>query len=1220
MRIAVDLQGLQSEGSRIRGIGRYSLEIIKNIIEFGEENEFILFANGALKNLRNEFNDLLKRKNVIYYEWFAPCPLDFYTNNQLKRRIGIYLRSYSLATIHVDLLLITSFFEGYIDNSLIDIDTDICNVKQVSIFYDLIPLLNSEKYLDPNPEFSKFYRSRINKLINLDGFLAISNSSANEAIDNLDIDPTKIVNISSACDEKIFNNNFSEERSFTYSDIKNSPFILYTGAHDSRKNIKGLIHAYSKIESKLRSKYKLVLAGKILEPESKLLDIWIKNFNIDKNQIIKTGFITDQGLSTLYRNCSLFIFPSFHEGFGLPVLEAMSCGSPVIGSNSTSLREVLSNEEVMFDPHDVSSISDLIERSLLDENFKNLLLNNAKIQCKKFSWKKTAIKAIKFLNSINGNKSTSPKNKLNWLDISNQNRLSLNTLLRKISLIKFKNILLKDTDFEQIASCIDKINLQSKYISREINRLDKITSWQIEGPFDSSYSLAILNRCFAEKMNDYIDNISIKITEGPGDYEPNIDYLKKYPKIFDIYNKPSKNISSFDVTSRNLYPPRVTDMNGNYNILHSYGWEESSFPQAWVQSFNSSLQGITVMSSLVKKILIDNGVNIPIAITGLGLDHYDRINVDNSYKLTTKKFKLLHVSSCFPRKGVDILIKAYARIFTIDDDVSLIIKTFRNPHNDIENILSSYKANDPYFPDVVLIYDDLTDAQLKAIFLQANVLVAPSRGEGFGLPIAEAMRMGVPVITTGWGGQMDFCNESNSWLIDYKFVLSSSHLKSIESYWAEPYIEDLEKQIMKVYNATPRELTLKTDSALAQIKSFTWDNVVKGNIHFITNQLPTYNQSKYFKLGCISPICSKCGIASYSKYLFNDIEEEVIFFTPFNENDELDDLSNFNIIPSWNIGQLKDDFTFLKEKILALEITSLVIQFNYGFFDFSKLSSLIIDLKSHGINVFIILHSTVDPQSDKSKDLSNLLESFQQVDRLLVHSINDLNRLKIIGLSSNVTLFPHGFLDFTPLPNSIFSTIKSIFRKKLFNIGTYGFCLPNKGYRELILACDTLIKKGFHLKLTIFSAIYSDEYSWVYDQLFDLIVELNLTKVISINSEYMKDKKTLTNLSKYDCLVFPYQETGESSSASVRHGIASNKNIFVTPSPIFEDVSLFVNYLPGFSYQEIALGLERWFTNTADFSEKINEFDSQRESILSERRFSKLSYRLISIIKSLESN
>ena len=80
----------------------------------------------------------------------------------------------------------------------------------------------------------------------------------------------------------------------------------------------------------------------------------------------------------------------------------------------------------------------------------------------------------------------------------------------------------------------------------------------------------------------------------------------------------------------------------------------------------------------------------------------------------------------------------------------------------------------------------MTDQQIKSLLIQANVLVTPSKGEGFGLPIGEAMRLGIPVITTGWGGQLDFCTNQNSWLIDYKFVFSNSHFNIEQSYWAEP--------------------------------------------------------------------------------------------------------------------------------------------------------------------------------------------------------------------------------------------------------------------------------------------------------------------------------------------------------------------------------------------------------------------------------------------------
>ena len=1214
MRVAIDLQGLQSEGSRIRGIGRYSFEIIRNIIEYGNENDYILFANGSLKDLRNEFKDQLQRTNVVYFEWFAPCPLDFYTNNYIRRKIGIYLRSYSLARLHVDLILITSFFEGFLDNCLIDIDREICESKQVSIFYDLIPLLKPKEYLDPNPKFAKFYRNQINKLIKLDGLLAISNHSAQELINNLDFPPNKILNISSACDQKIFNKDFDIKDQNLSGFSINAPFLLYTGAHDSRKNVKRLIQAYSEIDIKLRKKYKLVLAGKILEPESNLLDNWINDFNIDKSQIIKTGFISDKDLALLYRNCSLFIFPSLHEGFGLPVLEAMSCSAPVIGSNCTSVREVLCNEEVMFDPYNVSSIVDLIERALVDNKFKNLLLRNAEIQYKKFSWKKTACKAIQFFELINNkNINGSSRTNSNWLNFSNKNDILLERLITKI--VSLDN---RISNLDEISACIDNINQQSESICRSINKFDKICTWQLEGPLDSSYSLAILNRCFAEKLNSYVQKLSLKITEGPGDYEPDMKFLKQYKNIYNIYTNSTTDLPIYDVVSRNLYPPRVTEMNGTYNILHSYGWEESEFPKDWVDSFNDSLQGITVMSSLVKKILIDNGVNIPIKVTGLGVDHIENINSDSGYKIKAKKFKLLHISSCFPRKGFDILISAYERIFTIKDDVSLIIKTFHNPHNNIEDLLFQAKQSNPLFPEVVLIYDDLNDEQVRALYQQVDVLVMPSRGEGFGLPIGEAMRLGLPVITTAWGGQMDYCNQENCWLVDYKFCSSTSHFNSPDSYWAEPSIEDLINQIVSIYNSNSIDLKQKTDCAKKQIQSITWENTVKQNINFIENELGHCDQ--YFKLGCISPIYSKCGIASYTKYLLTNIEEEVSFFTPFKENEYTDRFHNLNIIPSWTLGKNNEDLTYLKNKVLSEEITSLVIQFNYGFFDFNHFADLIDSLKDNSINIFIILHSTLDPKTEESRSLRTLVESLKKADRLLVHTINDLNRLRILGLTKNVTLFPHGFLEFTPKSKNIFSSFNVMFRKKIFNIASYGFCLPNKGYRELILACNTLIHHGINLKLSIFSAIYSEEYYWVYEELIDLISKLNLQDCIHIETNYMKDEQTLYALSRQDCIVLPYQNTGESSSASVRHALASNKNILVTPSPIFDDVSTLVKYLPGFSYKEIASGLQKWFLESQKNQDKVDDIDLNREKIISERRFTKLSHRLISMIKSLELN
>jgi hypothetical protein len=115
------------------------------------------------------------------------------------------------------------------------------------------------------------------------------------------------------------------------------------------------------------------------------------------------------------------------------------------------------------------------------------------------------------------------------------------------------------------------------------------------------------------------------------------------------------------------------------------------------------VQGITVMSCHVAKLLIDSGVHVPIAVTGLGVDHWERIVPDPDFRLQAKSFRFLHVSSCFPRKGVKAMLHAYAQAFRAHDDVTLIIKTFENPHNDIHQWLQDAQAGDATFPDVQIL-------------------------------------------------------------------------------------------------------------------------------------------------------------------------------------------------------------------------------------------------------------------------------------------------------------------------------------------------------------------------------------------------------------------------------------------------------------------------------------------------------------------------------------
>ena len=130
------------------------------------------------------------------------------------------------------------------------------------------------------------------------------------------------------------------------------------------------------------------------------------------------------------------------------------------------------------------------------------------------------------------------------------------------------------------------------------------------------------------------------------------------------------------VTFRDQYPPYVSDMRGGMRVLSNYAWEESGFPAAWVREFNATLDLVTVLSGYVMKVLRDNGVHVPIHVTSAGVDQVlDRL-CGCADAAGRSSIPLPARPSCFPRKGVDVLLAARGAAFTQDDPVELVIKTF----------------------------------------------------------------------------------------------------------------------------------------------------------------------------------------------------------------------------------------------------------------------------------------------------------------------------------------------------------------------------------------------------------------------------------------------------------------------------------------------------------------------------------------------------------------
>lgn len=398
------MQGAQTN-SRFRGIGRYTLSLVKAIIKNNSEHEIIIALSGlfpdTIESIRSEFYGLIPQEQIQI--WEAPeavCYMD--SSNEIRRSISESIQLGFFQSLNPDIIHITSLFEGFEDDAITSVCSTNNSFATLVTVYDLIPFVYRKHYLDDNQLYKKYYLEKIEHLKRSTGWLGISQATCIEAVNLLKLPQEKTFNISAAIDPVFCQLTLSanEEKNIIQKFKINKPFLMYVGGDDARKNLIRLIRAYATIDLKIRSSFQLLLCGKFSKNFVESLKQISQEHRIREEEIIFSGYITDQDLISLYNICYLFVFPSWHEGFGLPVLEAMACGAAVIASNTSSIPEVIENEDALFDPYDEASIAKKIKHVLTDNDFRLKLIENGLKQSKKFSWDKCAIKCIEAYEKI----------------------------------------------------------------------------------------------------------------------------------------------------------------------------------------------------------------------------------------------------------------------------------------------------------------------------------------------------------------------------------------------------------------------------------------------------------------------------------------------------------------------------------------------------------------------------------------------------------------------------------------------------------------------------------------------------------------------------------------------------------------------------------------------------------------------------------------------------
>lgn len=407
LRIVLDLQGAQTD-DRFRGIGRYTISLAKAIVENRGSHEIIILLNGAFEELIQPiscvFENILPRENIRV--WHPPFTrTSGYEKNQWHRDVTEVIREAFIYDLNPDIVFISNFFNSPYDETSTSFGVFYKNIPTVLTLHDLIPLVYPSEYLDPAPDYKKHYLRKIELFKKADLFLSVSNFSLRDCCKLLSISDDKFVNTGEGCDAVFMPISFlpSEKTMLLNSFGISRSFVFYVGGADSRKNLKALVSAYALLPKDIRKLHQLVIAGKHEENiVSELLSV-AQLAGLSEDEMVLPGYVSDADLAKLYSTCSVFIFPSLYEGFGLPVLEAMRCGAPVIAGNNSSLVELVNMQEALFDATSVNAISDALLRVLADNEFRLLLIQHGLNESKNYSWDKTAIRAIHAFEKINRN-------------------------------------------------------------------------------------------------------------------------------------------------------------------------------------------------------------------------------------------------------------------------------------------------------------------------------------------------------------------------------------------------------------------------------------------------------------------------------------------------------------------------------------------------------------------------------------------------------------------------------------------------------------------------------------------------------------------------------------------------------------------------------------------------------------------------------------------------
>jgi len=375
MRIAIDLTPIPKQ---MTGVGKYAQNLVKSLAEYDRKNHYWIFIKG------NQYQDFDPNRNNFHII-----------------HLSNILHNIPIRILWEQLVLPLHLYREKIDilHSIHYTSPLLAPCKRVITFHDMIFYLFPEKHTNVKRAFfHSVIPLSIKKATRL---IAISENTKSDIQEIFDISLSKIDVIYVTIDSIYHTLRDIDAISHIKKKYEiQDKFILYVGTLEPRKNIPRLIQAYRKLILENKIKHQLVIVGKKGWSYQEIFNMVERLDSNVRKKVIFTGYVPEEELPLLYNAADLFVYPSLYEGFGIPPLEAMACGVPVIVSNVSSLPEVVGYAGILVDPYNVEELCQAIYKVIVEKGLREVLKKKGFQRAQEFSKEKLAKKMLKIYKKV----------------------------------------------------------------------------------------------------------------------------------------------------------------------------------------------------------------------------------------------------------------------------------------------------------------------------------------------------------------------------------------------------------------------------------------------------------------------------------------------------------------------------------------------------------------------------------------------------------------------------------------------------------------------------------------------------------------------------------------------------------------------------------------------------------------------------------------------------